>query len=206
MKYYLHDDLRYDYKREARIYKTIIALLIMVCIVLIIVISNNDRAMKNNLIQDVSIKNSQNDTHEQSSKKEEIKDINNETTNKSSLINDFCENFIAFVSGKKSQQIKTYFSDAFKTLDAEDVSFEVARENCKLDCLSNRYADDYVTTVVEETNSMNDEQSTKSEKYLYLIKYNYKPTTKKNYNDQKFNIKKDNLKNDSLKTLTVLSS
>ena len=206
MKFYLREDLRYDYERKTRIYKAIIALLIMVCVVLIIVISNNDRAMKNNLIQDVSIKNSQKDAYEQTSEKEVIGYTKDEETNKSSLINDFCENFIAFVSGKKNNQIKTYFSDAFKTIDAEDVSFEVSKENCRMDCLSIRYADDQVNTVATDTDSKNDEQNSKAEKYLYLIKHKYKYNSKNDYIDQKFDIKKENIKNNSLKTLTVLSS
>ena len=54
MKIYLRNDLRYDYKKISSIYKTIIAILIAIFIVLAIVVSNNDQALKNNLILEVS--------------------------------------------------------------------------------------------------------------------------------------------------------
>lgn len=207
MKFYLRDDLRYDYKRITKIYKAIIAVLVMVCIVLIVVISNNDQALKKNLISNVSAKDLQNDTYEQASEKE-IKQVVDEDNDddKSSWINSICGDFIAFVRDKKSYGLKAYFSNAFRTQDEEQTSFEAFKEDCIVDCLSIRYEDDQLNTIITDTESKNDEQSSKAEKYLYLIKYNYKPSNKKKFNDQRFHINQENLKNSSLKTLTVLSS
>ena len=64
MKIYLRDDLRYDYKKISLIYKTIIAILIAIFIVLAIVVSNNDQALKNNLILEVSKSDSEVDANE----------------------------------------------------------------------------------------------------------------------------------------------
>ena len=208
MKYYLRDDLRYDYKKISLIYKAIIAILLAICLVLIIVISINDRAMKNNLILNASKNDTQMDSigfDEQESTPEEVAI---EPEKKPSFMNRIGNELKSFVNGEKSEQIKAYFSNAFRTIDAEDTNFLISKENCWMNYLSFKYEDNDFSTVANETVLRNEEQSSNTERYLYLIKYKYKENYKNDYNYKKTtHIKiEDNLKDNSLKTLTVLSS
>ena len=208
MKYYLRDDLRYDYKKISLIYKAIIAILLAICLVLIIVISINDRAMKNNLILNASKNDTQMDSIGFDEQESTLEEIAIEPEKKTSFMNRIGNELKSFVNGEKSEQIKAYFSNAFKTLDAEDTIFLISKENCLMNYLSFKYEDNDFSAVANETVLRNEEKSSNTERYLYLIKYKYKENYKNDYNYKKItHIKtEDNFKDNSLKTLTVLSS
>lgn len=213
MKIYLRDDLRYDYKRLSIIYKTIIAILIAICIVLAIAISKNDQALKNNLILEVSKSDSEVDfkgeDNIQDTKEPGYEKTFREKLNESfSQINNNLKSLHSWVDGSKTDHFIASFSNAFKTLDAGDVAFWVFQEHFIVDYSSLKCGEIQSKTVAIDTDLKNEEKDSNTEKYLYLIKYKFKEDCKKdyNYNDKNYHTSNDDNKNSSLKVLTVLSS
>ena len=213
MKIYLRDDLRYDYKKISSIYKTIIAVLIAIFIVLAIVVSNNDQALKNNLILEVSKSDSEVDLNEDENI-QNLKDFGyKKTLNERikagfSSINSNLKSRYSLVDGLKTDHFKASFSNAFKTLNAGDVAFGVIQDHFIVDYSSLKYGEIQSRTVAIDTDLKNKEKDSNTEKYLYLIKYKFKENRKNNFNndDKNFHISNDDIKNNALKVLTVLSS
>ena len=213
MKYYLHDDLRYDYRRVSMIYKIIIAMLIAICIALAIVVSINDRNMNNNLILNVSKVDSQLEENDDVDIQDESshgydKVSKVDTIPKKSIISRVCDEVESIVKGEKSDRFKALFHAAFKTLDAEDSTLVLSEEIRLMNYLSLKYDENDFSTVAIDTETKNEEKSSSKEKYLYVIKYKYRPDRKNKYGSAQkviFNTK-GKFKDNSLKTLTVLSS
>lgn len=213
MKIYLRDDLRYDYKKISSIYKTIIAVLIAIFIVLAIVVSNNDQALKNNLILEVSKSDSEVDLNEDENI-QNLKDFGYKKTPKEKISDNFSKiNYnlkalYSWVDGSKTDHFKASFSNAFKTLNAGDVAFGVIQDHFIVDYSSLKYGEIQSRTVAIDTDLKNKEKDSNTEKYLYLIKYKFKENRKNNFNndDKNFHISNDDIKNNALKVLTVLSS
>ena len=213
MKIYLRDDLRYDYKKISLIYKTIIAILIAIFIVLAIVVSNNDQALKNNLILEVSKSDSEVDANEdeniQNLKDSGYKKTLNERIKAGfSSINSNLKSRYSLVDGLKTDHFKASFSNAFKTLNAGDVAFGVIQDHFIVDYSSLKCGEIQSKTVAIETDLKNEEKDSNTEKYLYLIKYKFKENRKNNFNsdDKNYHTSNDDTKNNALKVLTVLSS
>ncbi len=213
MKIYLRDDLRYDYKKISLIYKTIIAILIAIFIVLCIVVSNNDQALKNNLILEVS----KSDSEVDSNGEDNIQNLNDSGYEKTlkekmsdnfSKINNNLKALYSWVDGSKTDHFKASFSNAFKTLNAGDVAFGVIQDHFIVDYSSLKCGEIQSKTVAIDTVLKNEEKDSNTEKYLYLIKYKFKENRKNNFNndDKNFHISNDDIKNNALKVLTVLSS
>ncbi len=213
MKIYLRDDLRYDYKKISLIYKTIIAILIAIFIVLCIVVSNNDQALKNNLILEVS----KSDSEVDSNGEDNIQNLNDSGYEKTlkekmsdnfSKINNNLKALYSWVDGSKTDHFKASFSNAFKTLDAGDVAFGVIQDHFIVDYSSLKCGEIQSKTVAIDTDLKNEEKDSNTEKYLYLIKYKFKEDRKNNYNcdDKNYHTSNDDTKNNALKVLTVLSS
>ena len=175
MKIYLRDDLRYDYKKISLIYKTIVAILIAICIVLCIVVSNNDQALKNNLILEVSKSDSEVDLNEDENI-QNLKDFGYKKTPKEKIsdnfskINNNLKALYSWVDGSKTDHFKASFSNAFKTLNAGDVAFGVIQDHFIVDYSSLKYGEIQSRTVAIDTDLKNKEKDSNTEKYLYALK------------------------------------